>query len=107
MAPSATSRPTVCTPMKPAPPVTRMRLVTAPTLPSPGGGGDYEVETVGAGRGSRAGDGRPPVRPAARRPYRRAGGNVEQCFPRAGPARRARGLWLHRGARLPLPAAAG
>src|SRR5438067_2852711 len=104
---SATSRRTVCTPMKPAPPVTRMRLVTTPTLPSPRGGGNCEVQTLGTRRGADRGDDRLAVLPAARGPSGRAGGNVGQRFPGAGPARRARGLWLHRGAGLPLPAAAG
>src|SRR5438445_817016 len=104
---SATSRRTVCTPMKPAPPVTRMRLVTIPTLPSPRGGGNCEVQTLGTRRGAGRGDDRLAVLPVARGPSGRAGGNVEQRFPGAGPARRARGLWLHRGAGVPLPAAAG
>src|SRR3989442_6411256 len=95
-APSSTSRRTVCRPMNPAPPVTRMRF------------GVLKDEAPLAARGGADGrHGGLALPRIARRPTGGAGGDLVRSLAGAGAAGRARGVRLHRGTGLAIPAAAG
>src|SRR2546425_10536833 len=94
--PSLTSRRTVCRPMNPAPPVTRMRfgVLTDEAPLAARGGADRRHGGLALPR-------------LARRATGGAGGDLVRSLARAGAAGRARGFLLHRRTSLALPAAAG
>src|SRR2546427_12579660 len=95
-APSSRRRRTVCRPMNPAPPVTRMRFgVLKDEAPlAARGGADRRHGGLALPR-------------FARRATGGAGGDLVRTLAGAGAARRARGVRLHRRTTLALPAAAG
>src|SRR6266849_2292707 len=94
--PSAIRRRTVCTPMKPAPPVTRMRF------------GVFNNEAlVAADGGAAACDAGGAVPRAAGCAPARAQGDLVRSLAGAGAGCRARGFQLYRGAGLAIPAAVG
>src|SRR2546426_12434481 len=95
-APSSRRRRTVCRPMNPAPPVTRMRFgVLKDEAPlAARGGADRRHGGLALPR-------------LARRATGGAGGDLVRGLAVAGAAGRARGVRLHCGTSLAIPAAAG
>src|SRR2546425_7502664 len=94
--PSLTSRRTVCRPMNPAPPVTRMRfgVLTDEAPLAARGGADRRRGGLALPR-------------LARRATGGAGGDLVRSLAGAGAAGRARGVRLHRRTSLAISAAAG
>src|SRR5438309_2496664 len=94
--------------MKPAPPVTRIRfgMLTAPTMPSPGGGGHRDATKAASGGGGRR-DGRAPLPGAACRSAGGADRNAVRSLAGTGAAGGAGRVRFHLRAHLAIPVAAG
>src|SRR6202043_3526573 len=94
--PSAINRPTVCTPINPAPPVTRTRV-----------GALNDEAAVVARRRPRRGDGRLAVPRAAGGPTGGTRRDPVRSLSPAGAAGRTGGIRLRRGPSLAIPAPPG